>query len=252
MNLIIDIGNTSTKVALFQNNKACISKKYKKLTLQLLEKLINQRNTENQIEAAIISTVSYSPDDIIKYLKKKYFFILFDETTPIPVKNRYLSPDTLGKDRLASAVAVSNLFPNQNVLCVDMGTCIKYDFVNSQNEYCGGAISPGFYLRFKALNTFTEKLPLVEFKPIDFLIGKNTEQSILSGVIKGTSLEIAGMISKYKSIYPDLQVVLSGGEMKNFDNDLKISIFAVANIVTLGLNFVLEYNKLVKNKNTTY
>ena len=242
MNLIIDIGNTSTKVAVFENNEAVISKKYKKLTLKLLEKLINQHAIENQIEAAIISTVSYSPDDIINYLKKKYFFILFDESTPIPIKNRYLTPKTLGKDRLASAIGSNHLFPNQNVLCIDMGTCIKYDFVNSQNEYCGGAISPGYYIRFKALNTFTEKLPFVEFKPVDFFIGQNTEESILSGVINGTSLEIIGMISKYKNIYPDLQVVLTGGEMKNFDNELKISIFAVSNIVLLGLNEILDYN----------
>jgi len=247
MNLIIDIGNTTTKVVFFEKDKIVISRKYKRLKLHFLESLIKQYDIENQIEAVIMSTVSYMPDDVIRYLKKRYFFIFFDDKTPIPIKNLYETPETLGNDRLASAVAANFLYPDQNVLCIDIGTCIKYDFVNKNNQYCGGAISPGFNIRFNALNTFTEKLPLIESKKVNYLIGKSTEESILSGVINGTALEINGMIIKYKNNYPDLKVVLSGGDMKYFDKELKISIFAVSNIVTLGLNIVLEFNKLVKN-----
>lgn len=247
MNLIIDIGNTTTKVVFFEKDKIVISRKYKRLKLHFLESLIKQYDIENQIEAVIMSTVSYMPDDVIRYLKKRYFFIFFDDKTPIPIKNLYETPETLGNDRLASAVAANSLYPDQNVLCIDIGTCIKYDFVNKNNQYCGGAISPGFNIRFNALNTFTEKLPLIESKKVNYLIGKSTEESILSGVINGTALEINGMIIKYKNNYPDLKVVLSGGDMKYFDKELKISIFAVSNIVTLGLNIVLEFNKLVKN-----
>jgi len=247
MNLIIDIGNTTTKVEFFEKNKVVISRKYKKLKLPLLEALISAHNMGNLIEAVIMSTVSYYPDEVIRYLKKHYYFIFFDDKTPIPIKNNYETPETLGKDRLAAAVAANHIFPDHNVLCIDIGTCIKYDFVNKSNQYSGGAISPGFNIRFNALNTFTEKLPLIESKKVNYLIGKNTEESILSGVINGTSLEINGIITKYKEIYPDLKVVLSGGDMKYFDKELKISIFAVSNIVTLGLNIVLEFNKLVKN-----
>jgi len=249
MNLIIDIGNTTTKVEFFKNNKVVISRKYKKLKLRFLEHLISKYNIEKEIDAVIMSTVSYYPDEVVLYLKKRYYFIFFDHDTSIPLKSLYQTPETLGKDRLASAVASNYLFPDQNILCVDMGTCIKYDFVNTKNEYCGGAISPGINIRFKALNTFTEKLPLIKSKKVNYLIGKNTEDSILSGVINGIILEINGMITKYINIYPDLKVVLSGGDMKYFDKELKISIFAVSNIVTLGLNIVLEFNKSATTKN---
>lgn len=248
MNLIIDIGNTLTKIDFFVNNKVIISKKYKKLRLALLKILFAKHGIENQIEGVIISSVSYYPEDVIAFFKnKKYPFIFFDENTPIPIKNLYKTPKTLGKDRLAAAVAANYLYPNKNVLSIDMGTCIKYDFINSAKEYIGGAISPGYNMRFQSLNTFTEKLPLVKKQNFYSIIGKNTEESILSGVINGISLEITGMISKFKFLYPDVKIVLSGGDMKNFDNELKISIFAISNLVNLGLNIILEFNKTVKS-----
>jgi len=244
MNLVIDIGNTLTKIEFFSDNIVVFSKKYKIFKLNYLKKIIAQQNPEKKINAAIISSVSYYPEELIKYLKNNSInTIFFDEHTPIPLKNLYETPVSLGKDRLAAAVGANFLYPHKNVLCIDLGTCIKYDFVNENNEYLGGAISPGYKMRLKALNTFTGKLPLIEIKKINVLIGRNTEESILSGVINGISSEINDTILKYKKKYPKLKLILSGGDMKNFDNNLKISIFAFSNIVSFGLNIILEYNK---------
>ncbi len=247
MNLVIDIGNSSAKVEFFNKNKLLFSKKYKKLKLPLLLKFFETNNIEKQIQGVIMSTVSYTPNDIVNYLKEKYFFILFNEVTPIPLKNLYKTPLTLGKDRLAAAVAANYLFPEDNVLSIDIGTCIKYDFVNNKAEYLGGAISPGYEMRLKALHFFTEKLPLVKTKRNHFFIGQNTEESILSGVYNGTASEIKDTINNYKNKFSGLKIVLSGGAMKNLHKELKISIFAIPNIVTFGLNIILEYNKSLKD-----
>jgi type III pantothenate kinase len=156
--------------------------------------------------------------------------------------NKYDSPETLGKDRLAAAVAGNHLFPNQNVLVIDAGTCIKYDFINAQAEYLGGAISPGLQMRFNALHIFTEKLPLIELTVFKTLIGKNTTDSLLSGVINGTLSEIDGIIDQYREIYPEIQIVLSGGDAEYLVGKLKKGIFAVSNIVLQGLKIILDYN----------
>jgi type III pantothenate kinase len=140
-------------------------------------------------------------------------------------------------------VGANLYFPNQDVLVIDAGTCIKYDFVNKANAYLGGSISPGLQMRFKALHTLTEKLPLVQpVLNVDYLIGSSTEEAILSGVLNGCIAEIDGIIQQYKSNYKNLKVVLSGGDSIYFDKTLKNSIFASPNIVLEGLNAILDYN----------
>ncbi|OPZ97445.1 MAG: Type III pantothenate kinase [Bacteroidetes bacterium ADurb.Bin408] len=243
MNLVIDIGNSYTKVAVFENEKTVVTARYRRLNIRLLNTFLFKNQLSGLIDACILCTVSTYPEEIIRFLKQHYTFIFFDHTVPVPVLSQYKTPETLGKDRLAAAVGASSLFKSKNVLCIDMGTCIKYDFVNKNNVYCGGSISPGYEMRFKALNTFTEKLPLIKSRKINFLTGKNTEESILSGVFNGISSEISDMINKYKKRHTSLKVIISGGDMKNLDKELKMRIFAVPNIVTLGLNIILNYNK---------
>ena len=148
----------------------------------------------------------------------------------------------MGKDRLAAAVTGNHFFPNQNVLIIIAGTCITYEFVNTKAEYLGGAISPGISIRFKALHTFTGKLPLVEKKIKASIIGNTTENSILSGVINGCFYEVKGITYEYTDKYKDLKIILSGGDMKYFDKILKNSIFAISNIVLIGLNIILDFN----------
>jgi type III pantothenate kinase len=148
----------------------------------------------------------------------------------------------LENDRLAAAIAGATLYPGSNVLVIQAGTCITYEFINAQGEYIGGAISPGIQMRYKAMNTFTGKLPLIEHKKFDGLIGQTTEESILSGVNNGILAEVDGIINAYKSQYPDLTIILSGGDADFFVKQLKNSIFAVPNIVLKGLNIILDFN----------
>jgi len=243
MNLAIDIGNSTTKVSVFENDKILLFRCFRHLTLNRLVRFLTAGKLINNIDSAILCTVSDYPEDIVQFLEKQYFFIFFDHTVPVPLLSNYKTPETLGKDRLAAAVAANCMFKNENILCIDIGTCIKYDFISNTNTYCGGSISPGYDMRFKALNTFTKKLPLIKGRKINFLTGADTEESILSGVFNGISSEISGMINKYKKRHISLKVIVSGGGIKNLDKELKMCIFAVPNIVTLGLNMILEFNK---------
>ena len=161
----------------------------------------------------------------------------------LPVTLDYDTPETLGADRVAGVVAASHLYPAQNVLLIEAGTCITYDLVDAGRVYRGGSISPGMNMRFRALNTFTGKLPLIEASGEAALTGKTTAASIQSGVINGMIAEMEGIIMRYERIYENLTVVASGGYLDYFDKILKNNIFAVPNIVVKGLNIILEFNE---------
>jgi len=169
------------------------------------------------------------------------------DLTPLPIENLYRSKVTLGKDRLAAAVAAADRFPGKDILVISAGTCITYDFVNSGKEYLGGGISPGIQMRLQAMHTFTGKLPLISFKKNVPLIGNTTERSILSGVLHGAIAEIEGIAVHYKEQFPEVVIIISGGDAKYFDKRLKISIFAFPNIVIHGLYQILDFNVIKAN-----
>jgi type III pantothenate kinase len=238
MKLVLDFGNTLQKIAIFEGNQILKMRAYKRITLKKLQQVI----VNYPIKSAIISSVVDYPEAIKTFLNNNFNFIEFNETTAIPVVNKYVTPLSLGKDRLAAAIAGNHFFPKHDVLVINAGTCITYDFINKNGEYLGGAISPGISIRFKALHTFTEKLPLVEKKLNVSIVGNTTENSILSGVINGAFHEVKSITSKYTDDYKNLKIILSGGDMKYFDKILKNSIFAVSNIVLIGLNIILDFN----------
>ncbi|MFP4469286.1 MAG: type III pantothenate kinase [Bacteroidales bacterium] len=240
--LVIDVGNTLTKVAVFQAQKQIALHTSEKIHIPDLE---NFRHSYQPAHAVLVS-VGRLPEDTLEYLQSNYQLLMLDHHTPIPIRNLYKTPETLGKDRLAAVVAAADLFPGKNCLVIDAGTCITYDLIDRVAQYHGGAISPGIPLRFKALHTFTNKLPLVNHKNFDGLAGATTEESILAGVINGSLAEMEGTIGRYREKYPDLQVVLTGGDMNFFDKKLKSNIFAVPNLVLKGLNVILDFN--VKNQ----
>ena len=243
MKLIIDFGNTFVKIAVFSANKVIKQDQFKQLSVQELEKIAD--NYPN-ISSVIISSVVHYPDQIKSFLKDKYNFFELDSDTPLPIINHYKSPKTLGKDRIAAVVAASHLYPQKNVLVIDAGSCITFDFINEHNEYYGGSITAGLKMRLKSMHEFTDRLPLVEAKKVDYLIGSTTEESILSGVYNGLISEIDGIIGAYKDIYENLTVILSGGDHIYFDKRLKNNIFALPNIVMIGLNIILEFNEIKK------
>lgn len=239
MKLIIDIGNTLQKTAVFDKDNMVFFDTQAGANTDVLDTIFQQF----QIDSAIVSSVVNHPVELEAKIKAHCSLWVFDHQTPIPVINKYLTPETLGKDRLASVMAAHNVFPNQTVLVIDAGTCFKFDIINSRGEYLGGAISPGMQMRFSALHTFTGKLPLINVSEFDKLIGNTTEESILSGVINGSVTEIDGIIDKYKEKYPDIVVVFSGGDADYLANKLKNKIFAIQNIVLIGLKLILDYNE---------
>jgi type III pantothenate kinase len=237
LNLVVDIGNTRVKAALFNKSGFQQLNHY-----QTTGELLQHSSFIQQASHAVVGSVVQEQEAFYEALNKVVPTLLFSTHTQIPLKNLYQSASTLGSDRLAASVGAYRLYPNQHVLVVDAGTCIKYNFTNADNQYIGGAISPGLRMRFKALQHYTSRLPLVE---PDFLfeelIGTNTQNSILSGVLNGALTEVEGTIDRYKQQFPGLICVLTGGDAEYLAKRLKNSIFAHPNLVLKGLNDILNY-----------
>jgi type III pantothenate kinase len=175
----------------------------------------------------------------LQHLKQSH---LFTDTLNLPIENLYETTQTLGSDRLAASIGAFTLHPNSNVLTIDAGTCIKYNFVNEQNQFIGGAISPGLSMRLKALHKFTNALPLIDFdENYENLTGKNTKDSILSGALIGTVCEVESMIQWYQSTYSVLKIVLTGGNANYLCKQLKNRFFADEHLILKGLNAVLNF-----------
>ena len=238
MNLTIDIGNTSTKLHVFEQSKILFEQTYATLQLDDIKSICIKSNITN----AILSTVNKEQIDIETFLQKNINFIKLDTNTSIPIINKYNSPETLGKDRLAVINGAYTIHPNNNTLVIDAGTCITFDFINDKNEYLGGSISPGINMRLKALNQYTKRLPLVEYKTNTPLIGNTTESSILSGVEHGILSEVKGIIDSYMQESPNLKILITGGNANFFESLIKNEIFAVPNLVAIGLNTILNFN----------
>ncbi len=237
MNLVVDIGNTRIKAALFNKDGLLQLNFY-----QTVNELLNDVSFIKQATNAMIGSVVAGFEPFYVTLNEMVPTVIFTTQTAIPLKNLYESASTLGSDRLAASVGAYHLYPNKNVLVIDAGTCIKYNFANSSNEYIGGAISPGINMRFKALHQLTSKLPLIE-ADLSYinLIGTNTQTSILSGVLNGALAEVEETINQYRQQFPDLICVLTGGDGEYLAKRLKNSIFAHQNLVLKGLNDILNY-----------
>ena len=238
MNLILDVGNSLLKIALFKKSQLIQKFKFTENYKRNIEDIIS----ENNVTHSIISNVGRIDDSIINILKESTNLLLVSNQLKFPFKNLYKSKNTLGQDRLALVSAAAFKFPKENVLIVDAGSCITYDFKNNNNEYLGGGISPGILMRFKSLNIFTSNLPLIDFDSIHQLIGNNTKNSINSGVINGTISEINGIIQQYCEEFKNIRIILTGGDSNFLLKRIKNSIFADQNFLLVGLNKLLEDN----------
>lgn len=244
-NLIIDAGNTATKVSVILSGRILSKQTTADFSLSNISSILKQY----KIERAIVSSVINFPAVTLQELNKKADLLILDHNTPLPLKNKYKTPETLGKDRLACAAGLSLLYPKTNCLSVDLGTCAKFDFVSKGNAYLGGSISPGLLMRLQALSHYTAKLPLVEYQKTSKLIGQSTTESILSGVVLGMMAEIDGIIQAYRQKHPDLKVILTGGDLPVFKKIMsgKNYIFANPDLLMLGLNHILNYNESNKS-----
>ncbi len=239
MNLIIEQGNTSTKVAVFKDSLLVDSFVYKDFNGLVLMTLFEQYELTN----GILSTVTNLDNSLIAFLNKNLrLFIVLNEKVPVPIRIDYDTPNTLGMDRLAAAVGACSLQPHKDLLVIDAGTAITYELIEASGHYKGGNISPGMATRFKALHAYTERLPLVSEQEDIPLIGTNTVAAIQAGVVHGIVYEMDGYISELRGKYPNLLVFLTGGHSFYFERRLKNRIFADVNLVLKGLNRILEYN----------
>lgn len=233
--IAIDIGNTSVKAGIF---KTTVLEKF--LRFSTLEELFEKIDAFRD-SPIIVSSVAHQNAELESLFSEFSSKLILNKETPIPIENRYESKVTLGYDRLAAAIGANGRFPNQNCLVVDIGTAIKYDFVNHENAFIGGIISAGRKMRFSALHTFTKKLPLVDANEIPELVGRNTESCLVSGVMNGIGAEINWIIEKYMALYQP-HILLCGGDAKYFETQIKYPTFAAPNLVLEGLNRILLYN----------
>ena len=239
MNFVIDIGNTLTKLALFQGREMVAFTSFEGVDIQHIRQFCQQNQP---ISNTIISTVKEYPSELDIFLGENFNVVFFIHDTPVPAINKYLTPETLGKDRLAGVIGARQLLPESDVLVVDAGTAITYDLITAAGEYLGGSISPGIAIRYKALHTFTGRLPLLDYYGDAPLTGDTTSSCIQSGVLNGVLAEMEGIIGSYQLIYPGLKIILTGGDHNYFDKRLKIKTFAAPNLVLEGLNLILNFN----------
>ncbi|WP_215226469.1 type III pantothenate kinase [Echinicola shivajiensis] len=236
-NLVIDIGNTRIKSALFEGLEII-----EEQSLIYMDELIQQTSNWD-FDHVIVSSVRWSSQEL--GLMLPFDFLFLDKETLFPVKNQYQTPHTLGLDRLAAAIGAFSSAGKGPVLSIDLGTCITYDFINEQESYLGGGISPGMQMRFRAMHEQTARLPLINFdleRGTPELVGANTLDGMKSGVYFGIKNEIEGIINQYLGNHQDLEVFICGGDAKFFESLTKDHIFVIPNLVLHGLNRILIYN----------
>lgn len=240
MNLVIDQGNTVTKVAVFENDTLIEVFLFETLNVEDCQKVL----TEFNVKHCIYSTVAQQQNELIEMLEEQVPFFIFFENggTKVPIVNLYKTPKSLGKDRLAAAVEAVEQFPQKQVLVIDAGTAITYEFIDELGAYLGGNISPGITMRFKALHSFTGKLPLIDRHGVCMDVGHDTETAIRGGVLNGVVYEIDSYIDDYKLRYPNFEVILTGGHAVFLESKLKNNTFVDVNFVLKGLNRILNYN----------
>ncbi|MFY7829825.1 MAG: type III pantothenate kinase [Flectobacillus sp.] len=242
MNLAIDLGNTFAKTGVFIDGK--LQDLRKGLDYPTLVKYVESLNPDH----IVISTVSYSEEQLkADFGKYDPDLILLQPTTLVPLVKLYDTPNTLGADRIAAAVGATVLFPQQNCVVIDLGTCNTYDLVDAKSNFHGGIISPGMKMRFKAMHTFTQRLPLIEPEGYPELIGKSTAKAMQSGVVNGLLAEINGFIEQYETLLTKINVILCGGDATFFANRIKSPNFVEPALVLIGLNRILEHNVEIKN-----
>lgn len=243
MNLAIDVGNTLAKAALFEQNT--LKKQIERLDEQALEYLL----AHEKIEKVIISSVNPYSETLANLIPADIEVIKLNYLLPLPIRNLYQTPQTLGMDRVAVAVGATVLYPSANRLIIDAGTCITYDFVDAKDAYYGGSISLGLQMRFRALHEFTAKLPLFsqsDYKGGSSFIGDSTQAAIASGVVNGFVKEIEGFIELHAEKFGELQVVFCGGDAAFLSPKVKPQKAKVGHekdLLFIGLNTILLYNQ---------
>ena len=241
MNLIIDVGNTFIKLAVFARGK--LRRKITSEKKDFLSSIKELSTAYPKLDHCIVSSVGGFAKEELSALESWIPVVVLSPELNLPFSNEYATPKTLGVDRIALVSAAAAQFSNENVLVIDAGSCITYDFLTSENRYLGGAISPGIEMRYKAMHTFTANLPLLDTQAPEKLIGDSTVNSMHIGVIQGVVHELEGFIDRYVENFGNLTVILTGGDAHFLRDSIKNDIFANSNFLLEGLNYILEINK---------
>lgn len=239
MRMAIDIGNTRAKIGLFEDEVLKEKWVVDQDLIPFLEKVFKKITTKR----IILASVKKEDLGLKAFLETKGQFMELDATTPLPFDNNYKTPTTLGKDRIASIAGAQSIFPEGNVLVIDAGTCIKYDFLTKDSVYKGGTIAPGIKMRLKAMHHFTAKLPLPEMEIPEKWYGVDTNTSLLTGAFTAAGMEAKGFIEAYSTEYGPIKVILTGGDSDFFVSQLKNEIFVHSNLILIGLNKILSFNE---------
>jgi type III pantothenate kinase len=239
MNLVIDIGNTHTKLGWFEQGVLIDMLREEENRLTDIKSIVNKK----AVGKAIVSSVSSLDKEFVNELHQELEkLIILDHNTPLPISISYGTPETLGHDRIAAAAGAWCVYPNHNVLIFDLGTALTIDFLSAEGKYLGGNISPGLHTRFRALNEYTVKLPLVtrdySFPPF----GTDTRTAIVAGIQQGILFEIDRYMDEFARLYKNCEFIITGGDASFFVSKLKRPIFAMPELVLTGLNFILEFN----------
>lgn len=237
MNLVLDIGNTRTKAALFKKNRIVEQAIWQSETLRNLSFFLEKK----RVERCLLSSVAAPDPQLSDWIRQRFDFRELDSETPLPFENQYLTPKTLGKDRLAAVAGAQVLFPRKNVLVVDFGTCIKYEILTAEGKYLGGNIAPGAKMRLQAMQHFTARLPEATFSMPPSPVGTTTETALQNGGLRGAAMEVEGFIRHFRKNFGVQKVILTGGDANFFQPYLPPEkwISVQQDLVLLGLNAIL-------------
>nr|WP_255785026.1 type III pantothenate kinase [Membranihabitans maritimus] len=238
--MAIDIGNTVRKLGLFHsdNLETTIIVNENEWSKEVVDNIVNKFNPDT----IIFSSTSDLEESDFTWIRR-YGAWEVKSTLNFPFSIHYTTPQTLGQDRLAAVSAVFALYNGKSVLVIDAGTCITYDFITAGGDYIGGNITPGLYMRLKAMHQFTDRLPLVEYTDELSLLGNSTKSALQNGGIRMAIMEAEAFIRELEVKYGELKVILTGGDHKIFAKYLKTKIFAHPDLILFGLNEISKYNE---------
>ncbi len=242
MNLTIDIGNTRIKLDIFHNDKSVENRVVCGIDSALIEELMLQY----PIKRAIVSSVRGRDASLMTLLESKFSCVMeLDEKVNLPFRLQYQHSETLGKDRIAALMGAWSIKPSSTLLVIDIGTCITYDVLENGTTFIGGNIAPGWRMRLESMHQLTHKLPEVNAEEVEKLLGNSTIEAMQGGSYWGIVYEIEGLINKLKLKHSDIHIFLTGGDSFHFEKQIKNCIFAIPNLVPIGLNQILKYNESI-------
>jgi type III pantothenate kinase len=240
--LCVDIGNTRVKFGVFAG-EALIEAKAGNVG-EVYAKLSELEAIYPFSRMIVSSTRRDIPEEISSFGKTMELYLELSHEMDLPIQLDYETPETLGRDRIAGAAGAMAIFPGEAVIIVDAGTCITYDFLDQNGIFRGGSIAPGMRMRLKAMNAYTEKLPLAPFEPQNELLGKSTLKALQNGAIQGTKFEIESFIMHIKQKFGPIKVIFTGGDANNFVDFFNSKIFVIQNLVLIGLNKIINHNAI--------